>query len=236
MWEIPGVEIRLFGFNARDGDGDGTLYCWRRSGAEAWSRFTTSSPPVSTRPAAGATLPLIKVRTIDDVPVLGLTLFSEQNGSERYDSFELRRIAAELRKEIAAVDDVSEVRLIGGERRQVRVLLDSARMAATGVDPAAIAAALTMQNAASPAGSFAADNREVLVETGAFLTGVGEVADLVVALHDGRPVYLRDVAEIVDGAEEPRNLRLFPHRHDGIDAGGDRRRRQAPGRRRLPRC
>ncbi len=85
----------------------------------------------------------------------------------------------------------------------MRVLLDAARMAASGVDPAALIFAFEMQNAASPAGAFEETNREVLVETGAFLRDVDEIASLVVAVHQGRPVYLRDVAEVTDGAEEP---------------------------------
>ena len=146
---------------------------------------------------AGATPPLVKPRTIDDVPVLALTLWSE-----RYDSLQLRGMAAELKRELSAVDEVAEIRLIGGLRRQVRVLLDPARMSAYGVDPAAAMFALEVQNAAADAGAFQVQNRELLVETGAFLRDAGEVASLVVGVHAGRPVYLRDVAEIVDGAEE----------------------------------
>ncbi len=152
----------------------------------------------------GATLPIIKVRTIDDVPVLALTLWSET-----YDSAELRRMAAELKKEIATIDDVSKVHLIGGEKRQVRVFLDTGKLAAAAIDPANVAAAIRMQNAAVPAGSFEERGVEVLVEAGAFLRDADEVASLVVGLHQGRPVYLRDVAEIVDGAEEPKTYVFY---------------------------
>jgi multidrug efflux pump subunit AcrB len=161
----------------------------------------------------GVTRPLVRARSIDDVPVLALTLWSD-----RYDSYELRRIAAELGVEIAALDDVAELRLIGGERRQLRVLLDSERMAAHGVDPASVAAAVGVQNVAAPAGAFDRDNREVLVETGAFLRDASEVASLVVGVHRGRPVYLRDVAEIEDGAGEPSSYVLFRR---GVGAGAE---------------
>ncbi len=146
---------------------------------------------------AGATPPLVKPRTIDDVPVLALTLWSE-----RYGGYELRSMAAELKRELATVDEVAQIRLIGGQRRQLRVLLDPARMAATGVDPSAAIFSLQVQNAAADAGAFEAQNRELLVETGAFLRDAAEVASLVVGVHEGRPVYLRDVARVVDGAEE----------------------------------
>jgi len=167
------------------------------------------SDPVYQTP--GVTRPLVRARSIDDVPVLALTLWSD-----RYDSYELRRIAAELGVEISALDDVADLRLIGGERRQLRVLLDPQRMAARGVDPASVAAAVGMQNAAAPAGAFDRDNREVLVETGAFLRDAQEVASLVVGVHGGRPVYLRDVAEIKDGAGEPSSYVFFRR---GVGAG-----------------
>ncbi len=153
---------------------------------------------------AEATPHLVRLRSIDDVPVLGLTLWSQ-----RYDAFELRRIAAELGREVAVVDDVSDVRIVGGERRQVRVLLDVERMAARGLDPSRIVAAIRMQNATAPAGAFEAGDREVLVETGAFLQDLDEVASLVVGVHGGSPVYLRDVAEVHDGAEEPSSHVFF---------------------------
>ena len=153
---------------------------------------------------ANATPHLVRLRSIDDVPVLGLTLWSE-----RYGGFELRRMAAELEREIAVVDDVSDVRILGGERRQVRVLLDAEGMAARGVDPSRVAAAIRMQNAAAPAGSFENSDREVLVETGSFLRDLDEVASLVVGVYGENPVYLRDVAEVVDGAEEPSSHVFF---------------------------
>jgi multidrug efflux pump subunit AcrB len=196
MWEIPGVEyvystsmpstslVTVRFFVGED---------QQQSLVKVYDKLASGLDRIP----PGATTPLVKVRSIDDVPVLGLTLWSG-----RYDGAGLRRIAAELGKELARLEDVSEVKLIGGERRQVRVLLDPQRLAASGLDPAAVAQALTLQNAASPAGSFEEGNREVLVETGAFLTDAGEVADLVVGVHGGRPVYLRQVAEVVDGSEE----------------------------------
>ncbi|MCB1034745.1 MAG: efflux RND transporter permease subunit, partial [Acidobacteria bacterium] len=196
MWEIPGVEY---------------VYSTAMTGMAALTvRFKVGGDPerslvrvyekvaanLDSAPA-GATLPLIKVRSIDDVPVLGLTLWSD-----RYDAFELRRIAGELGKELASLDQVSDMKLIGGSRRQVRVRLDPGKMASAGVDPAAIAAALTMQNASVSAGSYQEAGQEVLVTTGAFLTSAEEIAGLVVGLANGRPVYLHQVADVEDGAEE----------------------------------
>jgi len=103
----------------------------------------------------GASQPLIKPRSIDDVPILALTLWSE-----RLDPLALRRLAAQLDEEIKAIPDVSETRLIGGLRRQLRVTLDRGRLAGHGVDPAQVVAALQGANRELRVGRFARDNRE----------------------------------------------------------------------------
>jgi multidrug efflux pump subunit AcrB len=146
----------------------------------------------------GASQPLIKPRSIDDVPVLALTL-----SSDRYDHFMLRRIAAQVYDQIKQVMDVSEVKIIGGQRRQIRVILDGSRMAAYHIAPVALLPVLDQQNRQLASGSFSSDNREFLVETGGFLHTAEEVGSVVVGVYNQRPVFLRDFAKIIDGPEEP---------------------------------
>ena len=152
----------------------------------------------------GASQPLVKPRSIDDVPILALTLWGE-----RADPFTLRRIAAELDEQVKAVPEVSETRLIGGLRRQLRVTLDRDRLAGFGVAPGAVLAALGESNRALRVGSFARDNREYLVDAGSFLGEAGELGQVVVGVSRGRPVHLRDVASVDDGPEEPREYVLM---------------------------
>ncbi|MEK7833580.1 MAG: efflux RND transporter permease subunit, partial [Acidobacteriota bacterium] len=152
----------------------------------------------------GASQPLVKPRSIDDVPILALTL-----SSERYDAFTLRRIAAQIHDQIKEVSDVSEVKIIGGQRRQIRATLDEARMAGFNVAPAMIAPVLEQSNRQLQSGSFAAGNREFLVETGGFLHTAEEVGAVVIGVFNNRPVYLRDVAKIEDGAEEASDYVMF---------------------------
>jgi multidrug efflux pump subunit AcrB len=146
----------------------------------------------------GASHPLVKPRSIDDVPILALTL-----SSNRYDHFTLRRVAAQLHDQIKEVTDVSEVKIIGGQRRQIRVTLDDSRMAAFNVAPATIVPALEQSNRQLQAGSFASGNREFLVETGGFLHSADNVGNVVIGVSSNRPVYLRDVSQVEDGPEEP---------------------------------
>jgi multidrug efflux pump subunit AcrB len=147
----------------------------------------------------GASRPLIKPRTIDDVPILALTLWSETA-----DPLTLRRLAAQLDEVIRAIPDVSETRLVGGLRRQLRVTLDRERLAGLGVTPDRVLAHLAEANRELRVGRFARGNREYLVDAGAFLGSAVELGAVVVGVAEGRAVRLRDVARVEDGPEEPR--------------------------------
>jgi multidrug efflux pump subunit AcrB len=163
---------------------------------------------------AGASPPLVKPRSIDDVPVVAFTL-----SSSRYDHFTLRRVAAQLHDAIKEVPNVSEVTIIGGERRRVGVTIDAERLAAHGLAPSALVPLLEQTNRQLQAGSFSSGNTEFLVETGGFLRSAEEVGNVVVGVSNGRPVYLRNVAEIRDGPAEPSNYVFFGGRAHGDEEG-----------------
>ncbi len=146
----------------------------------------------------GASAPLVKPRSIDDVPILALTLWSK-----RYGDFELRRIAAQVADSIKHTPDVSAVTLIGGQRRELRVTLDPARLASYNLSPLEIAGALGASNRRLPSGEFSSGNREYVLETGQFLTCADDVRNVVAGAANGRPVFVRDVAQVTDGGEEP---------------------------------
>ncbi len=145
----------------------------------------------------GAYGPLIKPRSINDVPILALTL-----SSDRYDHFALRRVATALQTEIKQVDNVSSVQVIGGLRRQLRITLDPARIAAYGLAPAPIVQMVQQANTQMPAGAFDTNNKEMLVETGGFIHNADDAKRIVVGARAGRPIYLGDVAAITDGPQE----------------------------------
>jgi multidrug efflux pump subunit AcrB len=146
----------------------------------------------------GAIGPLVKPRSIDDVPILALTLTSK-----RYGDYELRSIAAQLHDDIKQAPEVSAVTLIGGQRRELRVTLDQSRLAAYNLTPMQVAGAVGMSNQRLPSGQFASGNRQFLLETGEFLRTADDVGAVVVGVAGGRPIFLRQVAEIADGGEEP---------------------------------
>ena len=154
---------------------------------------------------AGVSHPLIKVRSIDDVPIMALTLWGKN-----YDSYKLRQIAGELENQLKQIDDVSETKIIGGLPRQVRVVLDTQRLAAYGLTAGTVTAQLQQANTRGGAGGFAHDNQEFEVEAGRFLGKADDLRRVVVGVYQGKPVYLHDVAaEIVDGPAEPHDYVLF---------------------------
>ena len=153
----------------------------------------------------GVSQPLIKARSIDDVPILALTLWGEH-----YDSYRLRAIAAEMQSGFQQVGDVSETAIIGGLPRAMRVVLSTAKLNAYGLSPMAIAAHLQAANASVQAGSFAEGNQEIRVDAGNLFTRREDLEAVVVGVAHGVPIYLRDVAgSIVDGPSEPSDYVVY---------------------------
>jgi multidrug efflux pump subunit AcrB len=142
--------------------------------------------------------PLVKPRSIDDVPIFALTL-----SSAAQDPATLRQIAAEIENEIKTIPDVSDTALIGGLRREFRVELDPVRLAARGLGPASVTPAILAANRRVGAGPLVSNDREILVEAGGFVRSADELGAIVVAASGGAPVRLADVARIVDGPERP---------------------------------
>jgi multidrug efflux pump subunit AcrB len=214
LWEIPGVEYLY----STSSPGLASVIVRFKVGEDEERSMVRLEEKLAAHMdivPPGASPPLVKVRSIDDVPVLALTVWSK-----RYSGFELRRLAGELREQVKQVGGVSEVTLTGGERRELRVQLDPERMTAHGLSPLAVAAAVQAANARSPSGAVSADNREILLETGAVLASARDVGDVVVGAGGGHPVFLRDVAVILDGPEEPSTYVRFG---DGSAAEGAER-------------
>jgi multidrug efflux pump subunit AcrB len=154
---------------------------------------------------------------IDDVPIVNLTLYSD-----RYSDHELRRVGEELLSRIAEVEDISRTYIVGGRRREVRVELMPERMAGLGISKLDVRRALRGTDASVSAGTFNRLNKEITVTSESFVRSAEEVEELVVGVHEGRPVYLRDIAVVLDGPEEAaRYTRIsFSHGHDGKDLQG----------------
>ena len=148
--------------------------------------------------------PLIKTRSIDDVPMLGLTLWSE-----KYNDFQLRQITEELSSEVKKIKDVSLTNVIGGRSRQLKVIVDKDKMAESNVDALGIMQMIQAGNGSSQSGSFNSNDQEYLVTTGEFLSSADDVGNLVIGTSQNMPVYLKQVAKIEDGPASTTNYVNF---------------------------
>jgi multidrug efflux pump subunit AcrB len=148
----------------------------------------------------GVTFPVVKTRAIDDVPMLGLTLWSEN-----YDDYQLSQMAQELEAQLKKVNDVAITHKIGGRNRQLSVVVDKDKLSASGLDFLLVSEMIKANNTQLSSGSFNKGDEEFLVNTGKFLESVVDVENLVVGVHQNIPIYLKQIATIIDGPELSNN-------------------------------
>jgi multidrug efflux pump subunit AcrB len=163
----------------------------------------------------GASRPLIKVRSIYNVPILALTFWGRG-----YSSYQLRQIVEEADVAVKQVDNVSETTIIGGTQRELRVTVNPQRLAGYHLSPGAVAQAFQLSNQRSISGTFAQANQEFVVETGRFIGDVNDARNMVVGVFNGQPVYLGDVADVADGPGEHSNYVFFGYGGAGKRASG----------------
>ena len=206
LWEIPGVEYLY----STSSPAASLVIVRFKVGTEierALVRLNQKLQGNFDRIPAGVSQPMVKPRTIDDVPVLALTLHSA-----KHDHLTLRRLAAQLDDAVKSIPQVAETTLIGGTRRVVRVALDPAALAARQLSATQLIPVLQQANRPLHGGSRPFGNTEVLLETGTFLRDAADIGAVVVGVFADHPVYLRDVAAITDTAEEPANFVLHGDR------------------------
>ena len=152
------------------------------------------------RPAGlGVGQPVVKPKSIDDVSVLNLTLWTADSSRGAYD---LAKVAHALETELQRVPGTRDIETVGDSSKTVKVLLDPEKMVARNLSVAELKNSLTLSNGAAQAGAIIDGEGYIPVQASAFFGHVSELAELVVAVTNGRPVYLQDVATIVEGPNE----------------------------------
>ncbi|MCH8533450.1 MAG: efflux RND transporter permease subunit [Flavobacteriaceae bacterium] len=152
----------------------------------------------------GVTQPLIKTRSIDDVPVLGITLFSET-----YDDYQLHQIANELIVEIEKVENVSTTKNIGGRSKELQILLNHQQMANYGLDILQVTEMIQANHQKSSSGSIQKNDEEIRITTGNFISHPEDLKQIIVGTFQQQPVYLHQIANISEGPETPKNYVTF---------------------------
>ena len=203
LWEIPGVEY----IYSTSRPGESLAIVRFKVGEDVEKSLVKLNQKLQSnfdRIPRGVSSPLIKPKSIDDVPILALTFHGEH-----YDHLTLRRLVAQVDDAVKQVPLVAETTIIGGAKRQLRVLFDPTRLASRNLTSAELVPMLTQANRQSVAGGITSNNRETIVETGGFLSTAQDVGSVVVGVYGGKPVYLREVANIEDGAQEPSQYVFF---------------------------
>jgi multidrug efflux pump subunit AcrB len=158
----------------------------------------------------GVLAPVIKPRGIDDVPIVALTFWTKDPARS---AFDLQQVSRAVEIELKRIKGTRDVSTIGGPDHAIRVLMDAERMNAFGVTPQDIAGALKVSNSLQPSGNLTTGNHEVLVQTGTYLESAADVKQLVVAVRgeasERKPVYMSDVATVVDGPDQPKRYAWF---------------------------
>jgi len=212
LWEVPGVEYLY----STSSPGRAMVVVRFLVGQDEQRALVRLNQKLAANPAvvpASASAPLVKARSIDDVPVMALTLWGA-----RYDDVQLRQMAGQLQETLKELSDISEITIIGGRPRRVTVDLDPAALSARHLDPSLVRQALARANVRTTARGVVADNQTTPIETGEWPASLDEVKNLTVAASDGTPVHLADVAVVTEGGGEPedyvvqfpRNGQAFP--------------------------
>ncbi|UJS23191.1 efflux RND transporter permease subunit [Thiothrix winogradskyi] len=168
----------------------------------------------------GVGTPLIKPKGIDDVPIVALTLWTED---EKRGAYELNQVAHAIESELKRVPGSRDIYTIGGPQQVVHVLLDAEKLAGHGISLADLRNALQASNSARDAVSLVNNNEEIQVQAGTFLMDASEVGELMVGVMDGKPVFLSDVAEVKRTSDSPEAYVSFGTGaaavHKGLPAG-----------------
>jgi len=141
----------------------------------------------------GVGQPIIKPRGIDDVPIVALTLWSQD---PQRTGIELLQVAHSLEAELKRVPGTRDIYSIGGTHQAVRILLDPVRLAGFNIDLEQVKAGILAANQSRDAGNLVRDNLEIKLQSGTFLSEASEIQDLVIGLSSGVPIALGDIATI----------------------------------------
>ena len=198
LWEIPGVEyvysiakpqsnLTIVRFKVGEDSEDSLV--------KIYNKLMSNYDKIPN----GVSQPLVKARSIDDVPILALTLW---NGENNYSGYELRRIATEVAEQLKKDNFVAEINVIGGQKRQMRVEPDLTKLKAFNISLDHLANSINQNNVLLENGKIQQNNQELKVKTGQFLSEKKDLENIIVGVYNNKPIYLKQIAKIIDGPAE----------------------------------
>jgi len=213
MWEIPDVEY-VYSYA---GDGFGITTVRFKVGANPEDSLVKLYSKVMSnyyRMPEGAMNPIIKPKSIDDVPILAITLHSKD-----LSSYDLRRIAEVVEDEIKQLQNISETTIIGSKSKEIDIYFDPAKLNAYNIFLPQVVQALQNANFSLPSGEFDKDNYRYKVRTGKFFKSKEDVENVVITVYQGKPIFIKDVARVEEGEGEIENYVQFGY---GVQSEKDR--------------
>ena len=149
------------------------------------------------RMPSGAMQPMVKPINVDDVPIMTLTLASSKQSDH-----ELRYVGLHVLEQLRNIPGVSFTEIVGGRPRAINIFIDAQKLAAAGLALDQVDRMLNATNISMPAGELVDNNKNTPLRFNGFLKSAHEVGDIVLGAPGGRPVFLKDVAQIEDGPAE----------------------------------
>jgi multidrug efflux pump subunit AcrB len=201
LWEIDGVEY-IYSISSPDSSLVIVRFYVGKNMEESLVKLYNKLMSNYDKIPPGVSQPLVKPRSIDDVPTLAFTLWSK---NPNYSGYELRRVAAELCDTLKQDNDAAEFTITGGQRRQLKISLEPIKLRTYNTTALGIMQMLEKANFKLSSGAFPSNNQEFLVETGGLISSKEDAAKVVVNVFNDKAVYLSDVADITDGPEEIKN-------------------------------
>ncbi len=203
LWEVPGVEYVY----STSSTGQAMVVVRFLVGQDEQRALVELNQKLAANAAAlpaGSSPPLVKARSIDDVPVMALTVWGQGLGD-----VQLRQIAGQLQETLKELPDISEVQVIGGRSRRVTVDIDPAALAMRRIDPLSVHHAIAGANVRLSSSTVVTGNQSLSLESGSWLTSAEAVRDTVVGVSDGAPIHVGDVATVSDGGGEPDDYVMY---------------------------
>jgi multidrug efflux pump subunit AcrB len=197
VWEIPGVEY-VYSTSSPGRSMLVVRFFVGQDEERALVRLNQKLAASAELLPSGASAPLVRARSIDDVPVMALTLWGSG-----YDDLQLRRIAGQLQESLKELPRISETTIAGGRPRQIDVELDPAALAARDLDPLSLQQAIARANARAGASAVVSGNVATRVQVGFAPSSAADVRNIVASVRGGTAVRVGDVATVTDAGGEP---------------------------------
>ena len=203
IWEVPGVEY-VYSTSASGRSMVVVRFLVGQDQEKAFVRLREKIAGHADLIPTGATQPIIKTHSIDDVAVLALTLHSDTASP-----VVLRQVASRVEQELKSVPDVAETLITGGQKRELTITVNKAVLAGYGLDITAVSAALQRTNQELELGSYSDQSKSVSVRANGFFRSVDDILDVKLTSANGQVVAVRDIATVTDGPAEAVSFVLF---------------------------